>query len=55
MLLVLGERDHAWPADALLAALPDARLRALERVDHFATPTDFGFLDATLDFLGAAI
>ena len=55
VLLVLGERDHAWPADALLAALPDARLRALERVDHFATPTDFGFLDATLDFLDAAI
>ncbi len=55
VLLVLGDRDHAWPADALLAAFPDARLQALKGVDHFATPTDFGFLDATLEFLGAAI
>jgi pimeloyl-ACP methyl ester carboxylesterase len=55
VLLVLGERDHAWPADQLVAAFPDARLKALKGVDHFATPTDFGFLDATLDFLGAAI
>jgi pimeloyl-ACP methyl ester carboxylesterase len=53
VLLVLGERDHAWPADRLLAALPDARLVALRGVDHFATPTDFGFLDATLEFLDA--
>jgi len=55
VLLVLGDRDHAWPADRLLAAFPDARLKALKGVDHFATPTDFGFLDATLDFLDAAI
>ena len=55
VLLVLGQRDHAWPADQLVAALPDARLKALKGVDHFATPTDFGFLDATLGFLGAAI
>jgi pimeloyl-ACP methyl ester carboxylesterase len=55
VLLVLGDKDHAWPADALLGALPDARLAALKGVDHFATPTDFGFLDATLEFLGAAI
>lgn len=55
VLLVLGERDHAWPADRLVAAFPDARLKALKGVDHFATPTEFGFLDATLDFLGAAI
>src|SRR5918997_1735412 len=55
VLLVLGDRDHAWPADRLLAAFPDARLKALKGVDHFATPTDFGFLDATLEFLDAAI
>jgi pimeloyl-ACP methyl ester carboxylesterase len=55
VLLVLGDRDHAWPADRLAAAFPDARIRALKGVDHFATPTDFGFLDATLEFLGAAI
>ena len=55
VLLVLGDRDHAWPAEQLAAAFPDARIRALKGVDHFATPTDFGFLDATLEFLGAAI
>jgi pimeloyl-ACP methyl ester carboxylesterase len=55
VLLVLGDRDHAWPADQLAAAFPDARVRALKGVDHFATPTDFGFLDATLEFLGATI
>ena len=55
VLVVLGDRDHAWPADELVAALPDARLERLKGVDHFATPTDFGFLDATLDFLGAGI
>jgi pimeloyl-ACP methyl ester carboxylesterase len=55
VLLVLGDRDHAWPADRLLAAFPDARLKALKGVDHFATPTDFGFLDATLEFLGATV
>jgi pimeloyl-ACP methyl ester carboxylesterase len=55
VLLVLGDRDHAWPAERLLAGLPDARLEALKGVDHFATPTDFGFLDATLEFLDAAI
>jgi pimeloyl-ACP methyl ester carboxylesterase len=55
VLLVLGDRDHAWPADQLAASFPDARVKALKGVDHFATPTDFGFLDATLGFLGATI
>jgi hypothetical protein len=26
----------------------------LSGVDHFATPKDFGFIDAALDFLGAS-
>ena len=53
VLVVLGDADFAGPADPLLEALPDARLVTLRGVDHFATPKDFSFLDAGLDFLGA--
>jgi len=53
VLVVLGDQDFAGPADPLVEALPDARLVTLSGVDHFATPKDFGFLDAALDFLGA--
>jgi pimeloyl-ACP methyl ester carboxylesterase len=53
VLVVLGDRDFAGPADPLVDALPDARLVTLRNVDHFATPKDFGFIDAALDFLGA--
>lgn len=53
VLVVLGDRDFAGPADPLLAALPDARLATLRNVDHFATPKAMGFLDAALDFLEA--
>ncbi|MDQ3147685.1 MAG: alpha/beta hydrolase, partial [Actinomycetota bacterium] len=53
VLVVLGDRDFAGPADPLVAALPDARLRSLRNVDHFATPRDFGFIDAALTFIGA--
>jgi pimeloyl-ACP methyl ester carboxylesterase len=50
-LVVLGDRDFAGPADPLVDALPDARLVVLPRVDHFATPKEFRFVDAALDFL----
>jgi hypothetical protein len=53
VLVVLGDRDFAGPADPLLDKLPDARLVTLPGVDHFATPKQFGFIDAALDFLGA--
>jgi hypothetical protein len=55
VLVVLGDKDFAGPADPLVDALPDARLVTLRNVDHFATPKDFGFIDAALDFLGAAL
>jgi pimeloyl-ACP methyl ester carboxylesterase len=55
VLVVLGDRDFAGPADPLVDALPDATLVTLRGIDHFATPKDFGFIDAALDFLGAAI
>lgn len=51
VLVVLGDRDFAGPADPLVEALPDARLVTLRGVDHFATPRAMGFLDAALDFL----
>jgi pimeloyl-ACP methyl ester carboxylesterase len=51
VLLVLGDRDFAGPADQLAAALPDARLVTLRGVDHFGTPSDFGCIDAVTRFL----
>lgn len=54
VLVVLGEDDFAGPADPLLEALPNARLVILPKTDHFATPKDFRFLDAALEFLGAS-
>lgn len=54
VLVVLGDRDFAGPAGPLVDALPDARLKVLRGVDHFATPKDFGFIDATLSFLDDA-
>lgn len=54
-LVVIGSDDFAGPADPLVQLLPNARLVTLPRVDHFATPENFGFFDAALDFLGAAL
>ena len=51
--VVLGDRDFAAPADLLVEALPDATSVTLRGVDHFATPRDFGFIDAALGFLDA--
>lgn len=53
VLVVLGDKDFAGPADRLVAALPDARLVTLRNTEHFATPRAFGFFDAALDFLAA--
>lgn len=53
VLVVLGDKDFVWPPDPLVEALPDATLVTLPGVDHFATPREFKFLDAALDFLGA--
>jgi pimeloyl-ACP methyl ester carboxylesterase len=53
VLVCLGDRDFAGPGEPLVEALPDARLKTLRGVDHFATPKDFGFLDAALAFIDA--
>jgi pimeloyl-ACP methyl ester carboxylesterase len=54
VLVVLGDKDFAGPPEPLVEALPQAELVTLRGVDHFATPKDFGAIDAALDFLGAA-
>lgn len=54
VLVVLGDQDFAGPADQLLDALPNATLVTLKGVDHFATPKNFDFIDAGLEFLGAS-
>lgn len=51
VLVVLGDRDFAAPADRLLGALPDARLVTPRGVDHFATPSDFACIEAVIGFL----
>ena len=52
-LVAIGDLDFAGPGDRLAAALPDARLVTLRKVDHFATPEAFAFIDAALEFLDA--
>jgi pimeloyl-ACP methyl ester carboxylesterase len=51
VLVVIGDKDEAHPADRLAAAFPNGRLKVLKGVDHFATTEDFGFIDALLQFL----
>jgi pimeloyl-ACP methyl ester carboxylesterase len=51
VLVIIGENDFAAPADQLAAAFPRGELKVLKRVDHFATPEDFGFIDAVVRFL----
>ena len=53
VLVVIGGNDLAGPADPLVDALPDASLVVLPGVDHFATPKNFSFIEAALDFLDA--
>ena len=53
VLVVIGDKDFAGPGEPLVEALPNADLVTLRNVDHFATPKDFGCIDAALDFLGA--
>jgi pimeloyl-ACP methyl ester carboxylesterase len=52
VLVVLGDRDMTTSAARLISVLPSASLVTLAGVDHFATPSDFGAIDATMRFLG---
>ena len=51
--VVLGTEDFAGPADPLLNALTDVTYTELRGCDHFATPKNFGFIDAVLEHLEA--
>jgi pimeloyl-ACP methyl ester carboxylesterase len=51
VLVVLGDRDFIGGADRLMAALPRGERVVLRGVDHFATPSDFGAIDAVMRFL----
>lgn len=53
VLVVLGDQDFAGPAEPLVEALPNATLKILKGVDHFGTPKNFNFIDASLEFLEA--
>ena len=54
VLVVMGDKDFAGPADPLVAVLPDARAVSIRNCDHFATTEAFGAIDAVLEFLEAA-
>ena len=49
--VVLGTEDFAGPPDPLLDALADATYTELRGCDHFATPKNFGFIDAVMEHL----
>jgi pimeloyl-ACP methyl ester carboxylesterase len=55
VLVIIGDKDFAGPGEPLAEALPQSTLVTLRNVDHFATPKDFGCIDAALDFLGAGL
>ena len=51
--VVLGTEDFAGPADPLIDALSDPSYTELRGCDHFATPKNFGFIDAVLEHFEA--
>ena len=51
VLVVLGDRDFIEGADRLVRALSKVEFVSLRGVDHFATPSDFGAVDAVMGFL----
>ena len=52
VLIVAGDKDPlaGHPAE-LAAVIPNATSKVLRNVDHLATASDFGFIDAALQFL----
>ena len=54
-LVIIGDKDFAGPPEPLVEALPNATLVTLRDVDHFRTPSEFGCIDAALEFVEATI
>ena len=50
VLVVVGDGDFVLPADRLAASFGNSRLQVLQNCDLFATPENFSFIDALLDF-----
>jgi pimeloyl-ACP methyl ester carboxylesterase len=50
-LLVIGDRDPAFPCTRLRDALPNGELVVLLGLDHFSTTSDFRAIDAALTFV----
>ncbi len=55
VLVIIGDQDFAGPGEPLVDLLPQGKLVTLRNIDHFATPKDFGCIDAALTFLGASL
>jgi pimeloyl-ACP methyl ester carboxylesterase len=51
VLVVIGDKDFAAPADRLASAFPHGSLTILKNTDHFATTESFTFIDSLLEFL----
>jgi pimeloyl-ACP methyl ester carboxylesterase len=54
VLVVVGDRDFAAPADRLVAALPDARQTSLRGTDHFGLAGDVRAMAAVTAFLAGS-
>ncbi len=52
-LVILGDQDFAGPAEPLTRALPNSEQLILPGVDHFATPKQFGCIEAAVRWLTA--
>lgn len=52
-LVILGDQDFAGPAEPLTRALPNSEQLILPGVDHFATPKQFGCIEAAVRWLAA--
>ena len=51
VLVIFGDQDFAGPVEPLVEALPNATLKILPGVDHFATPKNFGCIEAAVNWL----
>jgi pimeloyl-ACP methyl ester carboxylesterase len=51
VVVVIGEKDFAGPADELASAFTNGRLVTLRNTDHFATPESFPFIDTILEVM----
>ena len=51
VLVIFGDQDFAGPVDPIMEALPNATLKILPGVDHFATPKNFTCIESAINWL----